>query len=165
MYSERMPRGAKDTAGAPAQAVAELIRREMGAQRVSGRKLADAIGKGETYVRERISGQRALDLNDLDDIATALGLDVIMILEQAQATVAGKASAVVRMSDHRAAAKNVSGEHEAIVSDLTDYANHADIEIEYNPEHASLVEESLADRHAALQDEDPEIEQTSPPNA
>ncbi len=56
----------------------------MGAQRVSGRRLAEAIGKSEKYVRERVSGQRALDLNDLDAIAQALGLDVIILLEKAE---------------------------------------------------------------------------------
>ncbi|QZY52888.1 helix-turn-helix domain-containing protein [Leucobacter tenebrionis] len=109
-----MPRGTKDEAGPAAQAVAELIRREMGAQRVSGRQLAERINKGETYLRERLSGKRSFDLNDLDDIADALNLDVIVILEQAENSVRQAAAprAVVNMSDYRrtdSEAENVSG--------------------------------------------------------
>lgn len=50
-------------------------------------------------MRERISGQRALDLNDLDDIAQALGLDVIVLLEQAEKSTSQRS--IVRMSDYR----------------------------------------------------------------
>lgn len=96
-----MPRGTKDPASRQAQAVAEQIRREMGAQRMSGRKLAEAIGKGETYVRERVSGAKALDLNDLDDMAQALGLDVIVLLQQAESAEAQKPATVVNLSDYR----------------------------------------------------------------
>lgn len=100
-----MPSGTKDPAGEPARAVAELIRREMGAQNISRRQLAVAIGKSEKYVRERVSGSKALDLNDLDDIATVLDLDVIVILEQAERVVNQPAArrSVVNMSDYRQA--------------------------------------------------------------
>lgn len=43
LYTLGMPRGAKDHASEQAQAIAELIRREMGAQRISGRELARMI--------------------------------------------------------------------------------------------------------------------------
>lgn len=90
-----MSSGARDPATQKAQAVAELIRREMGAQRVSGRMLAQLVGKSEKYVRERVSGQRPLDLNDLEAIAQALRLDIVIMLTQAEQSE-GDASATGR---------------------------------------------------------------------
>lgn len=96
-----MPSGAKDPASPQAQAVAEQIRREMGAQRISGRQLAEKIGKSPNYVNLRIRGEKALDLNDLDAIAAALDLNVIVLLEAAERSTQATPT-VVRLSDHRA---------------------------------------------------------------
>lgn len=95
-----MPSGAKDPASPQAQAVAEQIRRELGAQRISGRQLAEKIGKSPNYVNLRIRGEKALDLNDLDAIAAALGLNVIVLLEAAERSPQATPT-VVRLTDHR----------------------------------------------------------------
>jgi len=48
-------------------------------QHISGRKLAKAIQKSEKYVRERVAGKIAFDLNDLEQIARVLKLDIILL--------------------------------------------------------------------------------------
>ena len=60
--------------------VAEAIRREMGAQRLSGAKLAQAMGKSDMYVSRRLSADTALDLDDLQAIAAELGVPVSRLI-------------------------------------------------------------------------------------
>lgn len=69
---------------------------------------------------------------------------------------------VTALTGRHLPAANVGGaEQNATVTHLADYT--ANLEIDYDPADADLVEESLADRHAALTGSDPEPEQTAPP--
>lgn len=94
-----MARGSKAPASAQAQAVAREIRRELGEHKMSGRELARRIHRSETYVRQRISGEKPLDLNDLEDIAEVLGLDVIILLRKAEQAVSQVPANVINLQD------------------------------------------------------------------
>ena len=54
--------------------VSKAIRSEMGIHRMSGRELAKTIGRGETYVRERVSDEKEWALSDIAKICDAWGL-------------------------------------------------------------------------------------------
>ncbi len=100
------------------------------------------IGKSATYVNQRVNGEKALDLNDLDEIAQVLGLDVIVLLEKAETAVKAPALRnVVRLSDYRP-----RSEEPLEIGDADD----------------TEVQQALADRHAALHGEDPQPEQEAP---
>jgi len=63
---------------------------------------------------------------------------------------------------NRHTSPNVGGsEQDANVQSLADH-KASKIEIGYDPDDAQLIEESLADRYAALEAEDPEAEQIAP---
>jgi transcriptional regulator with XRE-family HTH domain len=57
------------------EVVAEEIRALLGRRRMSGGALAAAIGKSEMYVSRRLRGETPFDIDDLDAIATALGVE------------------------------------------------------------------------------------------
>lgn len=44
----------------------------MKAHNVSGAQIAEALGRGEGYVSERVNGKRALDTNDIDALASLI---------------------------------------------------------------------------------------------
>ena len=48
--------------------ISRAIRSEMGIRRLSGRELAKSIGRGETYVRERVSDHQEWALSDIEKI-------------------------------------------------------------------------------------------------
>lgn len=70
------PRSAQQSLTA---AVAEEIRAWQGRRRVSGVRLAAAIGKSQPYVSLRLSGKRPWNLNELEIIAETLGVDITML--------------------------------------------------------------------------------------
>lgn len=51
--------------------VAQAIRAEMGRRRISGREMARTLGRGETYVRERVSDEKEWALSDIEKICQA----------------------------------------------------------------------------------------------
>jgi transcriptional regulator with XRE-family HTH domain len=65
-------RQAESEPGDFAKAVSREFRREAGDRRLSGRKLATAIGKSEKYVRERLADVLSFTLNDIEAFATFL---------------------------------------------------------------------------------------------
>lgn len=56
--------------------VAEEIRAAMARRRLSGAGVARAVGKSQSYVSRRLTGETAFDLDDLEKIAGALGCRV-----------------------------------------------------------------------------------------
>ena len=48
--------------------ISRAIRSEMGIRRLSGRELAKSIGRGETYVRDRVSDHQEWALSDIEKI-------------------------------------------------------------------------------------------------
>jgi transcriptional regulator with XRE-family HTH domain len=69
-----MARHTSDTPGPFALLVAAEIRREMGDMRMSGRALAQAIGKSEKYVRERVNNNFEFSLNDIEAFCQIIGV-------------------------------------------------------------------------------------------
>lgn len=55
--------------------VAEEIRSLMGRQRMTGRALAEALGVSPSWVSYRLTGVTDIDVNDLQRIADALGVE------------------------------------------------------------------------------------------
>jgi transcriptional regulator with XRE-family HTH domain len=60
--------------------VAEEIRVAMTRRRISGRQLAQVLGVSPSWISYRLSGVQPIDLNDLDRIATVLGVQVVDLL-------------------------------------------------------------------------------------
>lgn len=54
--------------------VSDAIRRELGAQRWSGREFARRLGRSEGYVRERLKDQYEWSLNDIDMLCREIGV-------------------------------------------------------------------------------------------
>lgn len=56
----------------------------MRAHDIKGAQIADLLDRGEGYVSERVNGKRALDINDVDALATLAGnrcgIDLLMEL-------------------------------------------------------------------------------------
>lgn len=55
--------------------VAEEIRALLARRRISGRQLAEATGMSQSAISARLTGTTAIDLDDLQRIAAALGVE------------------------------------------------------------------------------------------
>ena len=76
-------------------AVAMNIRAELARRRVSQHKLAQHLGKSQTWVHRRLSGNVSLSINDIMLIADFLGLPITELLgakDSAALAGAGEAS-------------------------------------------------------------------------
>lgn len=60
--------------------VAEEVRALMARRRISGVQLAKRIGKSQTYVWRRLSGETPFDVDDLEALAGALGVPATAFL-------------------------------------------------------------------------------------
>ena len=67
------------------QLVSEEVRAWMARRRVSGEALAEKLGTSGTFVSRRLLGKTAFDLNDIEAIAAALGVDPHELLAPALA--------------------------------------------------------------------------------
>lgn len=67
------------------ESVAEEIRALMARRRVSRQAMATALGVSHTTVWRRLSGETALDLDELESIAGVLGVTVVELVSRAQA--------------------------------------------------------------------------------
>ena len=63
--------------------VSKAIRSEMGIHRMSGRELAKTIGRGETYVRERVGEEKEWALSDIAKICDAWGMSPEELISKA----------------------------------------------------------------------------------
>jgi transcriptional regulator with XRE-family HTH domain len=64
--------------------VAEEVRALLGRRRMSDIALARKIDRSHTYLYRRLSGETAFDVDDLDRIAEALGVNVVDLLPRSQ---------------------------------------------------------------------------------
>lgn len=62
------------------ESIAEEIRVHMTRQRVTGVALAARIGRSQSYVSRRLTGETAFDLDDLERIAYALSVTVFQLM-------------------------------------------------------------------------------------
>lgn len=79
-----MPTGSTSIAGPFARAVSAEIRAEMGRLKMSGNQLAQAVGLSQNYVAIRLRDAKPFNLNDVHEIAHALGIDVFEIMVRAE---------------------------------------------------------------------------------
>ena len=85
---------ARHQAPAPAEfarLVSGAIDRELGAQRWSGRRFADILGKSEGYVRERRTGKYEWSLNDVEALCEAIGMQPDFFIARIEADEAFRA--------------------------------------------------------------------------
>ena len=73
-----------------------LLRRNM-----SGRRLAAKLGVSQTWLSSRLAGTTPIDLNDLDRIATAIGVPVQALLPDELGPNSPNNSGVPREAIHR----------------------------------------------------------------
>lgn len=76
-----MPRGAKKPPGPLVEEVAGILRGQVGRAKLSHQLIADAIGVSRGQVSKILDGQKQIDLEQLDELCWALGLnfrDVIL---------------------------------------------------------------------------------------
>ena len=66
--------------------VAKELRREMGGSRVSGARIARALGKSEAWVSYRLNGKQPIDLLDLERICEVLGVRPADLVVRAERT-------------------------------------------------------------------------------
>jgi transcriptional regulator with XRE-family HTH domain len=64
------------------EAVAEEVRATLARRRMSASALARTLGKSQTYVWRRLSGETALDTDDLEAIAGVLRIPVVELLPE-----------------------------------------------------------------------------------
>lgn len=85
--------------------VAEEIRALLARRRISGREFARQMGKSPSWVNFRLTGHTPIDLNDLDEIAKALGVPIQALLPNGPAsrvlTIQGSAASTVRRTPDR----------------------------------------------------------------
>lgn len=65
-------------------AAAEEVRVWMARRKISGVRLAAMIGRTQPYLSRRLTGEVAFDLDDLEAIATALGIQPAQLLPRGQ---------------------------------------------------------------------------------
>lgn len=58
----------------------------MGRRRMTGARLAAVLGVSPAWVSYRLSGKQPIDLNDLELIASVLGVSVIALIPQTEPT-------------------------------------------------------------------------------
>jgi transcriptional regulator with XRE-family HTH domain len=68
---------------------ASEIRAEMGRQQLSGRKLAERMGRSPNWVSLKTSGASGLGVDDLEAVAKALGLLPDELIRRARTARAG----------------------------------------------------------------------------
>lgn len=96
-----MSENATATAAPMRERIAEEIRALLARKRVSASKLARLMGVTQPYISRRLTGETALDVDDLDRIARALEVTVVDLLPReirSQTTVAKVQMAVRPMS-------------------------------------------------------------------
>jgi len=57
----------------------------MGRRRVTQAELAGALGRTQQFVSRRVSGEVAMDTDDIDHIASHLGINALDLLRRAAA--------------------------------------------------------------------------------
>lgn len=67
--------------------LAEEIRALMGRRRVTGANIAAALGKSQSYVSRRLTGETAFDTDDLEIISGLLKVDPETLLASARGTM------------------------------------------------------------------------------
>lgn len=78
-----MPRGEVGPPEPFALALAAVIGTLMQSKGVSGRELARRIGKSAPYIHDRLNGRAVFNLNDIPDIAEALGTPLEKVMRLA----------------------------------------------------------------------------------
>ena len=78
-----MPKGSQPTPGLLSRAVSAEIRQSMARQRISGTELARMTGRSQGYISKRLRDESSFTANDVEDIVTALGEDLLAFVHAA----------------------------------------------------------------------------------
>lgn len=78
-----VPGGTKKPAGPFTEAVAGILRAQIGKKKLTHQQLADAVGISRPQVSKIVNGEKRLDLETLDELCWALGLSFRHTVEAA----------------------------------------------------------------------------------
>lgn len=103
--------------------VAEEIRAVLARRRMSGRQLATHLGVSQTWMSSRLSGSTPIDLNDLERIASVIGIEVVDLLprptEGRTVVTAGDPARTAAYAANGAAARNQINDRKATLTGRT----------------------------------------------
>ena len=78
-----MPAGTEPEPGAFARAVSLEVRHLLTDKSISGAQLAGMIGRSQSYISQRLRGERAFTANDVETICRVLDVDLLELLTAA----------------------------------------------------------------------------------
>lgn len=78
-----MPSGSQPIPGPFARAISAEVRSVMARRRVSGAELARQTRRSQSYLSKRLRGDAQFTTNDIEDICTALKVDLLSLLAAA----------------------------------------------------------------------------------
>jgi transcriptional regulator with XRE-family HTH domain len=85
-----MGRMATGVAGAYSRAMAGEVRAELARRGLDQNRLAEATGLTTSYLSTRLRGERPFNLNDIEDIANALDMSPLLLMQRAESAVKGR---------------------------------------------------------------------------
>jgi DNA-binding Xre family transcriptional regulator len=85
-----MPKGTNTPVGALSAAVSEALYAQMAHLRSNKTRLAEAAGVPRTTLGPILDGKKTFDVEVLDRLCQALGLNVVQVLKDADATTQGR---------------------------------------------------------------------------
>lgn len=78
-----MPSGSQPTPGPFARAVSAEVRAVMARRQVTGAQLSRMTGRSQSYLSDRLRGDRSFTATDVEDICVALKVDLLSLLTAA----------------------------------------------------------------------------------
>lgn len=78
-----MPAGTEPEPGAFARAVSLEVRHLLTDKSISGAQLAGMIGRSQSYISQRLRGERSFTANDVETICRVLDIDLLELLTAA----------------------------------------------------------------------------------
>lgn len=85
-----MPKGTNTPVGALSAAVSEVLYARMAHLRSNKTRLAEAAGVPRTTLGPILDGKKTFDVEVLDQLCQALGLDVVQVLKDADSATQGR---------------------------------------------------------------------------
>lgn len=80
-----MPSGTKPEPGVLSQEVAAILRAQLARKRITQAELADAVNSAQTQISGILNARKHVDIEKLDEICQALGLEFAEVIREADA--------------------------------------------------------------------------------
>lgn len=85
-----MTRGTKPPPGPLSEAIAAQLRAAKGEHRLSDQKIADVVSMSRGQVNEVLNATKHVDVEQLDRLCAAVGLDLVTVVRKADQTSSGR---------------------------------------------------------------------------